>query len=384
MKTITTLLTFTLIILTVLTSNAQSLRGKVIYISPSQEVKLKFRSAIASYSFMNKNEANHFKLTSRNKKNLLINSIGATSKSAYLTITEGENTHLFILAYIGRVEAASEVVYDYSTKEKLEFELHSMSLASIAPPPQKNTFVKNAVSTSTSITPVTQAVNKIEPRPEQTEIKEPPADAGQIKEQPSQPKNVNASAITNKTPPITNNASVTLSTQTSLPAETTFGNERSKQIADSINYERFIHFGDSTAWIVKDYKSALKWYDSAQKISPQAAFPRKQAKVVKQLQLEKETLEANKTRDINFNNALVHYKKGDASRLERNYAASYKEFGEFLTLVDTTNLNSYMSSQLYYINQAKDYRQRLLIHLPKEEPVIVPATNDKKKKKRKG
>ena len=170
----------------------------------------------------------------------------------------------------------------------------------------------------------------------------------------------------------------------SLPAETTFNNERLKQISDSINYEKFIHFGDSTAWIDKDYKSALKWYDSAQKINPQAALPRKQSKVVKQLQQEKEMLEAKKIRETNFNNAMVHYKKGDASRLERNYAESYKEFGEFLKLIDTANLNSYMSSQLYYINQAKDYRERLFIHLPKqkEEPIVTPVAEKKKKKKR--
>ena len=366
MKTITTLLSFILIFFALLTSHAQSLRGKVIYISPSQEVKLKFRSAIASYGLVNKNEANYFKLKSPNKKNLLINSISPTSKSAYLTITEGENTHLFILAYINRPEAASEVVYDFSTKEKLEYELHNMSLASANPPPQKNTFAKNTVSTSTPTTPVTQAVNKIEPRPQQTEISTPPADPVQIKEQPSQ----------------SNNTSITLSTQSSLPAETTLINERSKQITDSMNYEKFIHFGDSSAWITKDYKSALKWYDSAQKINPQAAFPRKQAKVVKQLQLEKEMLEAKKTRETNFNNALLHYKKGDAFRLERNYEASYKEFGEFLKLVDTANLNDYMSSQLYYINQAKGYRERLFIHLPKPaEQIVPPPVTDKKKKK---
>jgi len=105
-----------------LKADGQSLRGKVIYISSTQEVILKFRSEISNYSFTPKEAANVFKkrLT---KRNISISSTTENFGVASLSILEGENSHLFILEYWDKLDPRTETVYDFSTKEKLKNEL---------------------------------------------------------------------------------------------------------------------------------------------------------------------------------------------------------------------------------------------------------------------
>ncbi|HYC28779.1 MAG TPA: hypothetical protein VEB42_08185, partial [Chitinophagaceae bacterium] len=103
-------------------SQAQSLRGKVIYIS-SQPVKFKFGSRITDYGFTDRTQASTLRVEVSGKKNLSINNTG-NFKTVNLVVTEGANTHLFILYYVGQGNpAAGEEVYDFSTPELLKAEI---------------------------------------------------------------------------------------------------------------------------------------------------------------------------------------------------------------------------------------------------------------------
>jgi hypothetical protein len=82
-----------------LKSNGQSLRGKVIYVSSSQEVILKFRSGITNYDFSPKESASLFGKRLTNRKNLSLSSTIENFPSTTLSILEGNNTHLFLLEY---------------------------------------------------------------------------------------------------------------------------------------------------------------------------------------------------------------------------------------------------------------------------------------------
>ena len=125
------------------TLHAQSLRGKPIYVSNSQEVKLKFKSSVDNYSFVNKIEANRFNIKVYGNKNVVITSTTPNFKTSTLVITEGNNTHLFILEY--KEQLNNQTVYDYSTKEKL---LHESQLLAkgIKGVPEKDRFVNYVTS----------------------------------------------------------------------------------------------------------------------------------------------------------------------------------------------------------------------------------------------
>ncbi|HYE55760.1 MAG TPA: hypothetical protein VD996_12995, partial [Chitinophagaceae bacterium] len=129
-----------------LLSHAQSLRGKVVYISANQEVKLKFRSPIDNYSFVNKPESNRFSIKLSGSRNIVVNSATSNAKPASFVITEGENTHLFILQYKNKLDA-SELVYDYSSKEKLLSESQKLARG-IKGVPEKDRFVNYVTNTS--------------------------------------------------------------------------------------------------------------------------------------------------------------------------------------------------------------------------------------------
>ena len=44
--------------------------------------------------------------------------------------------------------------------------------------------------------------------------------------------------------------------------------------SDSVRYDLYVQAGESLAWIAKDYKNALKWYDSALRVRPDASLPK--------------------------------------------------------------------------------------------------------------
>ncbi|HEY0677641.1 MAG TPA: hypothetical protein VGD17_05115 [Chitinophagaceae bacterium] len=164
--------------------------------------------------------------------------------------------------------------------------------------------------------------------------------------------------------------------------------KRLQQVRDSVSYEMYVHYADSSAWITKDYRTALKWYDSAQKVKPLAAYPKKQIKVVKQMLIETDEQAAMEMRTIVFNRGMVYYREGDKLRVERKYDEAYRRFSQFLEIVDTTKINEYKMSDQYYIKQGQDYLRRLESHIskPKVTKTVVPVETEEKpvKKKRKG
>jgi hypothetical protein len=96
---------------------AQSLKGKVIYVSNTQEIMIKFPSVITNYNFTNKEAANLFETRITNNKNFSINSTVAGFKTTNLIVTEGGNSHLFILQFKDPLDAKTESLYDYSKKK---------------------------------------------------------------------------------------------------------------------------------------------------------------------------------------------------------------------------------------------------------------------------
>ena len=98
-------------------SIAQSIRGKIIYVHPSQVVKFKFRSSVDNYSFVNRDDARLFNVKPSGNKTLLINSVAQLSRSSNLVITEGGNTHLFILMSKTQLDPQTETVYDFSKRQ---------------------------------------------------------------------------------------------------------------------------------------------------------------------------------------------------------------------------------------------------------------------------
>jgi hypothetical protein len=416
---------------------AQSLRGKVIYVSPSQEVKLKFRSNVENYSFVNKNESSFFKTKVTGSRNVMINSVGPNFRASNLVITEGENTHLFILAYKNSLDAA-ETVYDFSSKDKLQSEAQRLAAKGV---PAKQGYVKQAPEQ-----PVTPPVTLTTDRPEvpvqptasaviasasNVDATAPPV----IKVSSNTDVAVQPTATTTKkewksdgpvyrttTKPVANTeyksngplyrtksnsssgyksdgplyrpSTKSGASSKSNPAPEQHGGNAVTDDAtlifndyniDSIKYEVFIHLADSIAWTLKEYKRALPWYDSAQRVRPQSSYPAKQIKAIRHLQYEKDISDAKKTRSASFAVALEDYKKADRLRIERKYEESYKGYKAFLSQIDSNNLSAYNSYDLYYINQAKDFVVRLEPHLPKPtiEAAPAPVVSEGKKKRKK-
>jgi hypothetical protein len=436
---------FILAIMVWLQAGAQSLRGKVIYISPAQEVKLKFRSPIEHYSFVNKIESTRFNIKPSGSRNLQINSLAPNFRSSNLVITEGGNTHLFILAYKDQLDAATETTYDFSSKEKLEAETQKMNTRTrtapviqtvykepaapakptpdtteVAPAPQVQTTARvevppvssPAVNTSKSVViPASKpvAVPASKPAPSETDLYKDEISKGdrafmqkdyasartsflaaqQLRPSAKYPalklSQIDEMEVKKGSPPAKVRAAASKPLAQNKPVEVS--ESRLAQTNDSIRYDTYIHLADSTAWIAKDYNKSLRWYDSAQRLKPQSTYPANQVKVVKQLQAERDVVTARKRRTAAFNGSMELYRKADALRLERKYEASYKGFSEFLKQVDSANLSLYQSSELHYINQAKDYLARLQPYLPQpkvETPVAPAVTEKSRKKKRKG
>jgi len=146
-------------------------------------------------------------------------------------------------------------------------------------------------------------------------------------------------------------------------------------------YETFTHFGDST-YIRKDFSSALRWYDSALLMKPDATYPKKQIIAVNQdLLVIAETARKQK-RAEEFDKAYPDFVKANALKLDRKFEEAYIAFSEFLNKLDTLNINEYLLIQQSYINQAKDYLTRLDRYKPKpkSDTLVSPVEDDTKKK----
>ena len=96
---------------------AQSMVGKKIFVSPSQEVMIKFPAVITNYNIQNKESANLFETRITNNRNLSINSNIPNFKSTNLVVNEGGNTHIFILEYKEVLDGMKESLYDYSKRK---------------------------------------------------------------------------------------------------------------------------------------------------------------------------------------------------------------------------------------------------------------------------
>lgn len=423
--------------------NAQSLRGKLIYVSSSQPVKLQFGSRVTNYSFIERSQAALFKIDFSGKKNLSISTAGAKFKYASLSVSEGNNTHLFMLEFKEPLNASSELVYDFSSGEKLNEEVQKGKMV-LNNASAREAFGKQEISTvvfsAGTPTPNT-AVDAIKTEPPSelpdretallnTAIKDsvvvakskpnPSSDKTQSVKLVTEASNASKMATATSKPelkspvkPATTNVSLPEAKNNNIPANKPLITEPKKntvfkpesavtetkksaipapepvdtettEININEGYELLIHLGDSTAWIAKNFEASLRWYDSARKVDPQATYPRKQIAAVKQV-MNEQLAEDRKERSAKFQLAMPDYKAADALRVDRKFDEAYKGYSKFLSQIDSTRLHEYMSSELHYINQAKDYLVRLQPHLsrPKVEVAPPPPLEDKKIKKKK-
>jgi hypothetical protein len=166
--------------------------------------------------------------------------------------------------------------------------------------------------------------------------------------------------------------------------------KKMEEIRNEEKYKEFIHLADSTAFQAGDQLAALRIYDSARALKPAEVYPRKQIISIND-QLRKAASRAleqqrQKERTEQFNMAFENYRKGDDSRLQRKYPEAYTAYSKFLQQLDTTNLTGYLSTELFYINLAKDYIRRLETYKPK--PVVdtiktAPADDKRRRRNRK-
>lgn len=159
--------------------------------------------------------------------------------------------------------------------------------------------------------------------------------------------------------------------------------QKLEEISINVRYEAFIHMADSIAWMAKDPKASLRWYDSARILKPQETYPKKQIVAINQNLLNKDVLAGKQQRSQIFNEVVSDFKKAEAFRTERKYEEAYELYSGFLVKLDTLHLGEYMPGELYVIKQAKDYLSRLQNYKPKPkiETMIAPGDGKKKKKK---
>jgi hypothetical protein len=391
-------------------ANAQSLRGKLVYISSSQPVKLKFGSRIANYSFIDRAQAGLFTIHA-NKKNLSVSSNARNFRTANLVVTEGSNSHLFILQYKESLDLAAESAYDFSSTEKLNAEAQQLKMvlnnsSARAAFGKSNTYIPEFSSNNATATvPATNGIQTNHAtEPATVKLTNEASNASKL--EPSAPKTVakptnNTGATSVSKPAAKPNiqpgsmkpvvATPAVAKQEvrqevkkleAIPTANNIVTDEETTILEG--YELLIHLGDSTAWIANNYKTALQFYDSAKKLNPYAAYPRKQIAAVKQL-INEQLEAARQQRSEKFRFALADYKTADALRVERKFDDAYKGYSKFLSQLDSANIG-YLSSEQYYINQAKDYLVRLQPYLSKPKPAepAPPPANVKKKKKKRG
>lgn len=245
---------FVLIVLVSVQAYPQSVRGKVIYVSPVQDVKLKFRSAVSNYSFVNKSQAAAFKIK-QSGKSLHINNVLENFKPANLVITEGQNTHLFILAYKSGLDASNEIVYDFSSKEKVEQQTQKVTIVTkTGAPPVQTVQVKNSAA-SEEKTMVTQAVVTT-PATGQTANKNGPVQI--MSDVPARPQ-ATASADPQNNKHITSISTAPAKTKVVSVAVPTYSSEIAK---------------GTIAFKEKNYKAAKSYFQSAQQLNPTAKYPK--------------------------------------------------------------------------------------------------------------
>lgn len=232
--------------------NAQSVRGKIIYVSPLQEIKLKFRSAVANYSFVNKNQSSAFRIK-QSGHSLRISNVTDNFKPANLVITEGRNTHLFILAYKASLDASTETVYDFSSKEKLQEYVQRGNVQK--PQPMQQVQVKDPPVPQTNNL-VTQAVTIPQPKAETNVEPFQPISSG-----PSTSSSPAAEAVNNKS----------ISTVSTAPAKA----NTSQQVSSTVSTPTYsTEIAKATAaYRAKDYVKARSYFQSALKLNPSAKYP---------------------------------------------------------------------------------------------------------------
>ena len=542
-------------------AESQNLRGKVIYISTSQEVLLKFRSRIINFNITPKQAASLFEKRIANNKNLSISSNAENFPITSLAIIEGENTHHFILQYKPKLDPETESLYDFSTKEKLKTEVEKFLNGPTEPLTKPAVYTNTKVNSATQVvTPAQQTssqttadryydltlkanlafsmknfseakdyytkaleyrsndawcisqIKRIDDQKNSSIVQDQQKDADRayqkhiliadsawankaydkaktayedaIREKPADPyakeqlskvylalqedsyKNLislGADALRNqlldmaqsayeealKIKPNDSEANKGLAKVTAAKNSMSANQEKqieanrkllqyenSKQYnlaikqgsaalsnadykvardfflqAQELNpqatlpltqlqlidaklaeqfeeerYDEFIHLGDSS-YVVKDFKSALSWYDSARKLRPNATLPRRQIIAVNQELLTIAEITRKKKRTDAFNDALPYYKKADTLRSHQRYGEAFTNYAEFLGRLDTTAYNEYQGSEQLYITKAKEYLTRLERYKPqpkiKVDAVASPIIEDNGKKKKK-
>ena len=98
---------------------AQSLNGKKIYLSTTDEITLKFHSSVAEFYLTNKESAGWIKIKSATlTTTITISTDKENFVSSSLVIKEGKNMHRFNLVYKEKLED-EELLYDFSDLKKL-------------------------------------------------------------------------------------------------------------------------------------------------------------------------------------------------------------------------------------------------------------------------
>jgi tetratricopeptide (TPR) repeat protein len=370
-------------------AGAQSLQGKIIYISHSHEVMLKFRSIITNFKFTNLDAGRNFETRITNDKNFSINSTVRGFAATNLIISEGSNTHLFILKYKESLDGRMESLYDFSARDKLKEEARKIQVTPRVVDPPVDTLPQ-------------QPINTVEDKPQPpVELQvSPPINTTQktdasLKKAKEQENRQYASAI--------KKGKAAMAKEDYLQAKAFYQQAKELKPAEKLpvselmiietrllelnvlaRYESLVRIADSTAWIARNYPLALQWYDSAWAVKPGAAYPRKQQAAIKQIMMENDRLQITQQRSRRFNIAMEDFRKADLLRLDRKYEDAYKGYSAFLGQIDTLHLNEYLRAEVHYINQAKDYIARLDSYKPKpkKDTVIAPVEKSRRKKKK--
>jgi tetratricopeptide (TPR) repeat protein len=165
-------------------------------------------------------------------------------------------------------------------------------------------------------------------------------------------------------------------------------NRKLEEKRNNERYDHFIHLADSTAFSAKNRIASLPFYDSARIIKPAEVYPQRQIKAINDELLtdasKKMELQKQKERTEIFNAAYDHFKQGEDARIQHKYPEAYTFYTNFLSKLDTANVNQYLSSQSLYIRLAKDYVIRLEAYKPKPvaEPIKTAPKNDNRRRRR--
>ena len=166
-------------------------------------------------------------------------------------------------------------------------------------------------------------------------------------------------------------------------------NRKLEEKRNNERYEHFIHLADSTAFSAKDRFYSLQFYDSARILKPAEVYPQRQIKAINEELLKdaskKMELQRQKERTEIFNAAFGFFKQAEDARLQHKYPEAYTLYSNFLSKLDTANVNQYLSSQSLYIRLAKDYIIRLEAYKPKPvTDTLKTAPGNENRRRRRG